>query len=80
MLGDMTGSEYLDVMVTRAAGPAGRLVMQRLLSLMVPEAAILWLNGSEPYFGGARPIDVLVIDGPEPVLGALDAFEQGNFT
>lgn len=80
MLGVMTRLEDLDVMVTRAAGPAGRIVMKRLLSLMIPEAAILWLNGSEPYFGGARPIDVLAIDGSKPVLETLDAFEQGIHT
>ncbi|MGO4230174.1 hypothetical protein AB4Y72_15040 [Arthrobacter sp. YAF34] len=75
----MTGTEDVNAMVTRAAGPDGRAVVPRLLSLMVPEAALLWLEGSEPFFGGARPIDVLAIDGPGPVLEALDAVEQGGF-
>lgn len=75
----MTGPEDVAAMVTRAAGPAGRTVVARLLSLMVPEAAIHWLEGSEPFFGGARPIDVLTIDGPGPVLDALKAIEQGGF-
>ena len=75
----MTGPEDVDEMITLAAGPSGRPVASRLLSLMVPEAALLWLEGSEPFFGGARPIDVLTIDGPAPVLAALDAFEQGRF-
>ena len=75
----MTGPEDVDAMVTRAAGPGGRMVISRLLSLRVPEAALLWLEGSEPFFGGARPIDVLAIDGPGPVLDALDAIEQGEF-
>jgi hypothetical protein len=66
-------------MVARVAGPGGRMVVSRLLSVMVPEAALLWLEGSEPFFGGARPIDVLAIDGPGPVLEALNAVEQGGF-
>ena len=75
----MTGPEDVDAMVTRAAGSGGRVVMSRLLSLMVPEAALLWLEGSEPFFGGARPIDVLTMDGPGPILEALNAVEQGGF-
>ncbi|RNL51410.1 DUF2384 domain-containing protein [Arthrobacter oryzae] len=75
----MIGPDDVDAMVTRAAGPGGRAVVSRLLSLMGPEAALLWLQGSEPFFGGARPIDVLAIDGPAPVLEALNAFEQGGF-
>jgi hypothetical protein len=75
----MTGPEDVDAMVTRVAGPEGRVVVARLLSLMVPGAALLWLKGSEPFFGGARPIDVLASDGPAPVLEALGAFEQGAF-
>lgn len=75
----MTGPEDVDVMVTRAAGPEGRTVVSRLLSLMGPEAALLWLEGSEPFFGGARPIDVLTMDGPGPILETLNAVEQGGF-
>jgi hypothetical protein len=59
----MTGPEVIEAMMTRAAGHEGRTVVSRLLSVMVPEAALLWLEGSEPLFGGARPIDVLTIDG-----------------
>jgi len=75
----MTGPEDVDAVVTRAAGPEGRTVVARLLSLMEPEAALLWVEGSEPFFGGARPLAVLTIDGPGPVLEALDALERGGF-
>jgi hypothetical protein len=78
-LGGMTGPEDVEAMVTRAAGQGVHAVVSRLLSVMVPEAALLWLEGSEPFFRGARPIDVLTIDGPDPVLEALSAFEQGGF-
>jgi hypothetical protein len=36
----MTGPKDVDALVTRAAGPDGRVVMSRLLSLVVPEAAV----------------------------------------
>lgn len=75
----MTGPEDVEAMVTRAAGPEGRTVVPRLLALMTPQAALLWLEGSEPFFGGARPIAVLAIDGPGPVFDALDCLEQGGY-
>lgn len=75
----MTGPEDFEAMVARAAGQEGRTVVARLLSMMAPGSALLWLEGSEPLFGGARPSDVLTIDGPGPVLEALDALEQGGF-
>lgn len=75
----MTGPEDVEAVVSLAAGPGGRTVVSRLLSLMIPEAALLWLEGSNSFFGGARPIDVLAIDGPGPVLEALAAFERGGY-
>jgi hypothetical protein len=55
-LGGMTGREDVEAMVSRAACPEGRTVVSRLLSMMVPDAALLGLEGSEPLFGGARPM------------------------
>jgi len=75
----MTGPEDVYARVAGAAGPSGREVVLRLLSLMVPGAAMLWLEGSEPFLDGARPIDVLAIDGPAPLLEALAAIQQGGF-
>lgn len=49
-----------------------------LLNAFTPEQATLWLNGQNPYLG-ARPIDVYRIDGPAPVIEAIEAFEQGVF-
>jgi hypothetical protein len=75
----MTGTEDVRAMVAHAAGQEGHSVVSRLLSLMAPETALLWLAGSEPFLDGARPFDVLATDGPAPVLEALDAREQGGF-
>ncbi|CPV66638.1 antitoxin Xre/MbcA/ParS toxin-binding domain-containing protein [Mycobacteroides abscessus] len=42
-------------------------------------AAINWLNGPNSYLSGARPIDVLQMQGPARVLEALDAEAWGSY-
>lgn len=54
-------------------------VTDRLLRLMSPGAALLWLKGQDAHLGGANPIAVLMLEGSKPVLDALDAFEEGAF-
>ena len=54
-------------------------VLTRILRVYPPEAASLWLGGSEPLLGGARPIDVLVAEGASPVIRAIDGIAQGAF-
>jgi hypothetical protein len=46
----MTGPDDADTMVARVVGPECRVVVSRLLSLMVPGAAMLWLEGSNSFF------------------------------
>lgn len=41
-------------------------------------AARTWLDSANVYLGGGRPIDVLQISGPAPVLEALDAETWGG--
>jgi hypothetical protein len=41
-------------------------------------AATTWLASANSYLDGARPIDVLQISGPAPVLQALDAETWGG--
>lgn len=41
-------------------------------------AAATWLVSANGYLGGARPIDVLQMSGPAPVLEALDAETWGG--
>jgi uncharacterized protein (DUF2384 family) len=54
-------------------------VLTRILRVYSRNAASMWLVGSEPLFGGARPIDVLVIEGASPVIRAIDGISQGAY-
>ena len=55
-------------------------VLTRILRVYERESAAMWLLGSEPLLGGARPIDVLVIEGAAPVIRAIDAIAQGAYS
>ena len=54
-------------------------VLTRILRAYGREAAAMWLVGSEPLLGGARPIDVLVLEGAAPVIRAIDGLSQGAY-
>lgn len=54
-------------------------VLTRILRIYSREAAAMWLVGSEPLLGGARPIDVLVIEGAAPVVRALEGIAEGAY-
>ena len=54
-------------------------VLTRILRVYSREAASIWLIGSEPLLGGARPIDVLVSEGASPVVRAIDGISQGAY-
>jgi uncharacterized protein (DUF2384 family) len=54
-------------------------ILTRALRVFDREAAALWLGGSEPLLGGARPIDVLVLQGAAPVIAALDGIIGGAY-
>jgi len=54
-------------------------VLTRILRVYSREAAAMWLVGSEPLLGGARPIDVLVMEGAGPVVRAIDGIAQGAY-
>lgn len=53
-------------------------VMARLLRVMPPALAKVWLESPNPWVGG-RPIDALRLRGLEGVLGAIEAEEQGAY-
>jgi uncharacterized protein (DUF2384 family) len=54
-------------------------VLTRILRVYGREAAAMWLVGSEPLLGGARPIDILVLEGAAPVIRAIDGISQGAY-
>ena len=54
-------------------------VLTRILRVYSRGAASMWLVGSEPLLGGARPIDVLVTEGASPVIRAIDGISQGAY-
>jgi Protein of unknown function (DUF2384) len=54
-------------------------ILTRVLRIYSPEAASSWLVGSEPLLGGARPIDVLALEGAAPVIRAIDGISQGAY-
>jgi len=56
-----------------------RDVLTRILRVYGREAAAMWLVGSEPLLGGARPIDILVLEGAAPVIRAIDGISQGAY-
>ena len=54
-------------------------VLTRILRVYSRDAAAMWLTGSEPLLGGARPIDVLVTEGAAPVIRTIDGIAAGAF-
>jgi len=54
-------------------------VLTRILRVYGREAAAMWLVGSEPLLGGARPIDVLALEGAAPVIRAIDGIAEGAY-
>lgn len=64
---------------------AGRMVVDldhvvaRARMIWGKDAALQWLEGSNTYLDGARPIDVLKTRGSAEVIAALDAAQSGAF-
>jgi uncharacterized protein (DUF2384 family) len=54
-------------------------VLVRILRVYGREMAAMWLVGSEPLLGGARPIDVLSMEGAAPVIRAIDGIAQDAY-
>lgn len=76
----MTSRADVEASVLQACrGEGAQTVTNRLLTVMAPAAAMLWLKGSNQHLGGANPLVVLQLEGPRPVLDAIQAFEEGAF-
>jgi hypothetical protein len=54
-------------------------VLTRALQVMHADEVGPWLTEGEPLLGGSIPLNVLAIDGPAPVIAALDALVSGAF-
>jgi uncharacterized protein (DUF2384 family) len=54
-------------------------VLTRIMRVYGREPAALWLTGSEPLLGGARPIDVLAAEGAASVIRAIDGIAGGAY-
>jgi len=54
-------------------------ILTRILRVYNRETAAMWLVGSEPLLGGARPIDVLAMEGAAPVVRAIDGIAAGAY-
>ena len=61
-----------------AADPALNLVRARASEVWSREAADIWMESANVFLGGARPVDVVVLEGPERVLRTLDAEAWGG--
>lgn len=53
-------------------------VLARTRLIWAEPAASTWLTSANAHLGGARPVDVLRLEGPGPVLEALDAAAWGG--
>jgi hypothetical protein len=74
-----TASDVEELVLKVCRDEGAQLVVDRLLELMVPSVALNWLEGWNADLGGAQPKVVLELEGSQPVLDALQAFEQGAF-
>ena len=54
-------------------------VLSRLEDLYEPEVAARWLDSPNSFLDGARPVDVLLREGPAPVIEAVDATIAGSY-
>jgi uncharacterized protein (DUF2384 family) len=54
-------------------------VRRRAEELWDHEVAELWMQSANAHLGGARPVDVLLLRGPDEVLDALAVTEAGGF-
>ncbi|MBM9468783.1 antitoxin Xre/MbcA/ParS toxin-binding domain-containing protein [Nakamurella leprariae] len=53
-------------------------VLARVRLVWAEPAAATWMTSANAHLGGARPVDVLTLRGPGPVLEALDAETWGG--
>lgn len=53
-------------------------VRERLTALWTEPVIEVWLTSANAHLDGARPIDVLALNGPEPVMEAIEIEVAGG--
>lgn len=53
--------------------------LSRLEQVYDPDTATTWLTSPNAFLEGARPVDVLLTDGPAAVIEAIDATAAGSY-
>lgn len=54
-------------------------VMRLLDEVWGRQVGKIWLTGENSFLDGSRPINVLRLEGPEPVIAALRAEQSGSY-
>jgi uncharacterized protein (DUF2384 family) len=54
-------------------------VTERALQVLHPDEVAAFFTFPQPFLNGARPIDVMVTRGAEPVIRALNQIDSGAF-
>jgi uncharacterized caspase-like protein len=54
-------------------------VVSAATAIWEESVAATWLGSANSHLGGARPVDVLMLDGPDQVLAALESSAAGSF-
>lgn len=75
----LTGAEHPSAENARLVVDVDHVVARA--SLIWPrDVALAWMEGTNSYLDGARPIDVLKTRGSSEVIAALDSAMAGNFS
>lgn len=66
-------------LVAQGIASDSEAVRERLSVLWTDCVIEVWLTSANAHLDGARPIDVLALNGPEPVIEAIDIEIAGGF-
>ena len=77
LFGDDAARLGRDIISTSVAHDVAA-VRARLRGLWTDPVIDVWLTSANSHLGGARPIDVLALNGVETVMGAIDVETAGG--
>lgn len=55
------------------------IVLARALQVFNEKVIVNWLEGTEPTYGFARPIDIFCVRGKDALLDVLDRIDSGGY-